>query len=514
MSNCLAQFLEALQRRAARYIAFPSPGRSAPQPGPFPGVLGLLGSMHVALRAPSENELAFRNARNFHSMNMQVVCDEAGAITNVVAKFPGSCPNAAVLENSALARLLDGTRPEGVWLLGDRSYPLKTWLMTPILFPCGPAEERYNALHHQALSALRQTLSLLKRRFRCLDAAGGCLQYAPQKVCQIFLACCVLHNIALRRRMPLEPPDGPEPDPEPELPLQAPHVQISSEARAVRARIVQQPPQHGLQLPFAPQHRRVQPPPRLRLPTEGNGGREPPAPPLEEAVGVGGPELHPLQQSQQLLPVLDQSGRFVPQLQSIPQPSPRGRKAVFGGHGQPLARGDPQGGPEAVQAVLQLLRLRCRGCRWRRRRRWRRCFCRPPRVLIRRLPVTIGPAEVEDGVEEVGAGGCEEVPVVLQEGCGLRRCSRCRGGGRTPPGLLLGSAGPRAELGGCRFQERLRIREQLLGGQRRAQLTIEIPESLGGVWDGVGGLRAALEDRRGLRCGVGVQWLCRSVGVH
>uniref|UniRef100_A0A8C3GMK5 Putative nuclease HARBI1 n=1 Tax=Cairina moschata TaxID=8855 RepID=A0A8C3GMK5_CAIMO len=231
MSNCLAQFLEALQRRAARYIAFPAPGRTAPTaPGPgggagaFPGVLGLLGSMHVALRAPSENEGAFRNARNFHSMNMQVVCDAAGAITNVVAKFPGSCPNAAVLENSALARLLEGARPEGAWLLGDRSYPLKTWLMTPILFPCGAAEERYNALHHQALAALRQTRALLKRRFRCLDAAGGCLQYAPQKVCQIFLACCVLHNIALRRRMPLEPPEGPEPDPEPELPLIAPRA--------------------------------------------------------------------------------------------------------------------------------------------------------------------------------------------------------------------------------------------------------------------------------------------------
>uniref|UniRef100_A0A8C9G3U9 Putative nuclease HARBI1 n=1 Tax=Pavo cristatus TaxID=9049 RepID=A0A8C9G3U9_PAVCR len=229
MSNCLAQFLEALQRRAARYIAFPSPGRSAPHPGPFPGVLGLLGSMHVALRAPSENELAFRNARNFHSMNMQVVCDAAGAITNVVAKFPGSCPNAAVLENSALARPQGAAPALGAARdprcasgcpPGDRSYPLKTWLMTPILFPCGPAEERYNALHHQALSALRHTLTLLKRRFRCLDAAGGCLQYAPQKVCQIFLACCVLHNIALRRRMPLEPHDGPEPDPEPELPLQ------------------------------------------------------------------------------------------------------------------------------------------------------------------------------------------------------------------------------------------------------------------------------------------------------
>ncbi|NWU57617.1 HARB1 nuclease, partial [Dromas ardeola] len=70
-------------------------------------------------QAPSENEPAYRNAANYHSMNMQVVCDPAGAITNVVAKFPGSCPNAAVLENSALARLLEGARPHGAWLLGD-----------------------------------------------------------------------------------------------------------------------------------------------------------------------------------------------------------------------------------------------------------------------------------------------------------------------------------------------------------------------------------------------------------
>ncbi|XP_061200445.1 putative nuclease HARBI1 [Neopsephotus bourkii] len=241
MSNCLAQFLEALQRRAARYITFPTPGLTGTAAGAFPGVLGLVGSMHVALRAPSENEPAYRNAGNYHSMNMQVVCDAAGTITNVVAKFPGSCPNAAVLENSALARLLEGARPDGAWLLGDRSYPLKPWLMTPIAAPRGAAEERYNALHHQALAALRRTLALLRLRFRCLDKGRGCLQYAPQKVCQIFLACCILHNIALRRRMPLELPEGsPPPETEPELPLPAPPGHISSEARAVRARIVQQ----------------------------------------------------------------------------------------------------------------------------------------------------------------------------------------------------------------------------------------------------------------------------------
>ncbi|XP_064593027.1 putative nuclease HARBI1 [Zonotrichia leucophrys gambelii] len=253
MSNCLAQFLAALQRRAGRYIAFPPPPEPpGDPPAALPGVLGLVGAMHVALRAPADNEPLFRNAANFHSINMQVVCDRRGHITNVVAKFPGSCANATVLENSALARLMEGSRSEGVWLLGvtqvcphhsrcnsgDGSYPLKPWLLTPIAGPRGAAELRYNALHSRTLAPLRRTLGLLRRRFRCL--AGGGLQYSPPKVCQIFLACCILHNIALRRRVPLlEPPEPcpalPEPPPQPP----PPPGPGAREGRAVRARLVQ-----------------------------------------------------------------------------------------------------------------------------------------------------------------------------------------------------------------------------------------------------------------------------------
>ncbi|XP_032939375.1 uncharacterized protein LOC117009249 [Catharus ustulatus] len=243
MSNCLAQFLAALQRRAPRYIAFPPPPAPPGDPPALPGVLGLVGAMHVALRAPADNEPLFRNAANFHSINMQVVCDRHGAITNVVAKFPGSCANATVLENSALARLMEGSRMEGVWLLGDRTYPLKPWLLTPISGPRGAAELRYNALHSRTLDPLRRTLGLLRHRFRCL--AGGGLQYSPPKVCQIFLACCILHNIALRRRVPLEPPEGLPPAPgHPEPPPQPPPPPGpgSREGRAVRARVVQQYP--------------------------------------------------------------------------------------------------------------------------------------------------------------------------------------------------------------------------------------------------------------------------------
>src|SRR4029434_5334961 len=38
---------------------------------------------------------------------------------------------------------------------------------------------------------------MLKGRWRCLDASGARLLYDPEKVCQIILAYCVLHNICL-----------------------------------------------------------------------------------------------------------------------------------------------------------------------------------------------------------------------------------------------------------------------------------------------------------------------------
>ncbi|KAJ1160942.1 hypothetical protein NDU88_001431 [Pleurodeles waltl] len=39
---------------------------------------------------------------------------------------------------------------------------------------------------------------------------GGSLYYSPKKVCQIIVACCMLHNLALRRQVPFLQEDGPE----------------------------------------------------------------------------------------------------------------------------------------------------------------------------------------------------------------------------------------------------------------------------------------------------------------
>ncbi|KAJ1144256.1 hypothetical protein NDU88_010557 [Pleurodeles waltl] len=39
---------------------------------------------------------------------------------------------------------------------------------------------------------------------------GGSLFYSPKKVCQITVACCMLHNLALRRQVPFLQEDGPD----------------------------------------------------------------------------------------------------------------------------------------------------------------------------------------------------------------------------------------------------------------------------------------------------------------
>ncbi|KAJ8335832.1 hypothetical protein SKAU_G00391740 [Synaphobranchus kaupii] len=67
-------------------------------------------------------------------------------------------------------------------VIGDRGYPLKTWLLTPFADPRTAEELRYNLAHGRTRSVVERTIGLLKGRWRCLDASGGKLLYKPEKV--------------------------------------------------------------------------------------------------------------------------------------------------------------------------------------------------------------------------------------------------------------------------------------------------------------------------------------------
>ena len=53
---------------------------------------------------------------------------------------------------------------------------------------------------------VEQAFGVLKSRFRCLHVSGGSLQYRPVKCSKITIACMLLHNLCLRRRIPLDEP--------------------------------------------------------------------------------------------------------------------------------------------------------------------------------------------------------------------------------------------------------------------------------------------------------------------
>ena len=55
----------------------------------IPSIVGLVDGTQVQILGPSENEEVYVNRSNYHSINVQIICNYECEITNVVAKWPG-----------------------------------------------------------------------------------------------------------------------------------------------------------------------------------------------------------------------------------------------------------------------------------------------------------------------------------------------------------------------------------------------------------------------------------------
>ncbi|KAJ1172512.1 hypothetical protein NDU88_004358 [Pleurodeles waltl] len=215
-SKVLSRVLSALLKHMRSYIVFPEVGDLPTVKGDFyalghiPNIIGAIDATHVTLVPPSRSEQVYRNRKSYHSMNVQMVCLADQYISHVNAKFPGSVHDAYILRNSSNPYVMGQLQRHRVWLLGDSGYPKLSWLLTPVRYPRTRAEECYNEAHGRTRRVIERTFGLLKARFRCLHMTGGSLMYSPKKVCQIIMACCMLHNLALRRQVPFLQEDGPD----------------------------------------------------------------------------------------------------------------------------------------------------------------------------------------------------------------------------------------------------------------------------------------------------------------
>ena len=124
-SGVLSHVSNAMSRRMGRYIKFPHTPDTldATKLGfcavaGFPKIIGAIDCTHVLLVPPSDREHIYRNRKHTHSLNVQLVCDSKGVITNVVAKYLGSVHDSFTLRNSVLfQKMRDGEYGDG-WLLG------------------------------------------------------------------------------------------------------------------------------------------------------------------------------------------------------------------------------------------------------------------------------------------------------------------------------------------------------------------------------------------------------------
>ena len=84
------------------------------------------------------------NRKNFHSINLQEICDANFVFLDVDAKWPESSHDSFILQAS---QVNDDFEQGTYWdsrLLGDSGYPLKKWLITPIPSPSTSAERNFN----------------------------------------------------------------------------------------------------------------------------------------------------------------------------------------------------------------------------------------------------------------------------------------------------------------------------------------------------------------------------------
>ncbi|XP_069077579.1 putative nuclease HARBI1 [Pleurodeles waltl] len=205
----LQEVLCALQKHPKNYIQFPNQQDFATVKGDFyalrglPYVFGAIDGALIALVPPQARKQVYSNQKNYHFINVQVVCSVDLNISSVCARFPRSTRDSFVLHNSTIPLQMSQLALEQAWLVGDSAYPNRPWLLATLRNLTMPGEVRFNEAYRRTRRPVKQAFGFLKERFRCPYKAGEAFLYSPDKLCQLAVACCILQNVALHSNIPI-----------------------------------------------------------------------------------------------------------------------------------------------------------------------------------------------------------------------------------------------------------------------------------------------------------------------
>ena len=106
----------------------------------MPLVAGALDCTHVPILAPTEYLEQYVNREGYHSLNVQMVCNHRGAITNLCCRWPGSANDYRILKESPLWSVVEDSLLGNKFILGDAGYKCHENLITP--YPVDDTDEK------------------------------------------------------------------------------------------------------------------------------------------------------------------------------------------------------------------------------------------------------------------------------------------------------------------------------------------------------------------------------------
>ncbi|XP_020813969.1 putative nuclease HARBI1 [Drosophila serrata] len=169
----------------------------------FPRVMGAVGCTHIQVQSPAADQSEmYRNRKGFFSIKVQAVSDAKLNIQDLVARWPGSTQESIIFDNSRLKKRFEAEEFGSTYLLGDSSYTLRKYMMTPLRKPITKAEKLYNESQFKTREVVTKSFDVWKHRFPVLSF-GMRINIDTAKV--VIVACAILHNIAISVQDP-EPP--------------------------------------------------------------------------------------------------------------------------------------------------------------------------------------------------------------------------------------------------------------------------------------------------------------------
>lgn len=190
------------------YVRWPTSSilveREFRQKAGFPNVKGAIDGTLVRIDAPANEEPIYVARDNKHAITVLLVSGPKYQIFFVSAKSAGSFHDSRALRISKLWESWEINRwrsdgdPRSV-LLGDSAYPLKSWLMPPIVRDVNAnirhlaqAVPAFLQAHRKTRFIVECSIGILKEQFPCLNHFRF---KTPAKVCTAIYACVTLHNM-------------------------------------------------------------------------------------------------------------------------------------------------------------------------------------------------------------------------------------------------------------------------------------------------------------------------------